>query len=151
MIAVDTSALMAIVLNERQAGACIAALADDGAILISAGTVAEALIVSARRGVGEEVARLIDGLGLEVVPVTSASARRVAKAYSDWGKGTHPAALNFGDCFAYDVAKENGCGLLFVGNDFTKTDIAGVILNRLLAVAVGLLPVKDRLSVTIDN
>ena len=52
--------------------------------------------------------RLIDGLGFEVVNVTSASARRIAQAYEQWGKGVHPAALNFGDCFAYEVAKEHG-------------------------------------------
>src|SRR5690606_5823871 len=106
MIAVDTSALMAVVLNDPEADACIAALADEDDLLISAGTVAEALIVAGRRNVGEEMARLIDGLSFEVVNVTSASARRVAQAYERWGKGTHPAALNFGDCFAYEVAKE---------------------------------------------
>jgi ribonuclease VapC len=126
MIAVDTSALMAIVLGEPEADACIAALEGEGEILISAGTVAEALIVSARRNVGEELASLIDGLGFEVVPVTPASARRIAQAYEQWGKGVNPAALNFGDCFAYEVAKEHECRLLYVGADFSKTDIEGV-------------------------
>ena len=67
MIAVDTSALMAIVLDEPEADACIAALEAEDPLLISAGTVAEALIVSARRNVGEQLSRLIDGLGFEVV------------------------------------------------------------------------------------
>jgi ribonuclease VapC len=66
--------------------------------------------------------RLIDGLGFEIVSVTSASARRIAQAYERWGKSVHPAALNFGDCFAYEVAKEHGCRLLYVGDDFRKTD-----------------------------
>lgn len=127
MIAVDTSALMAIVLSEPTAEACIAALDSEEDLLISAGTVAEALIVSARRNVGEELARLIDGLGFDVVTVTPASARRIAQAYERWGKGVHPAALNFGDCFAYDVAKEHRCRLLFVGDDFSRTDIEGVL------------------------
>lgn len=100
MIAVDTSALMAIVLNEPEADACVSALAADADLLISAGTAAEALIVSARRNVGDEMAKLIDGLGFEIVSVTAASARRVAEAYARWGKGVHPAGLNFGDCFA---------------------------------------------------
>lgn len=126
MIAVDTSALMAIVLNEPEADACIAALEAEDRLLISAGTVAEALIVSARRNVGEQLARLIDGLGFEVVAVTLASARRIAQAYGQWGKGMHPAALNLGDCFAYAVAKEQGCRLLYIGDDFSKTDIEGV-------------------------
>jgi len=127
MIAVDTSALMAIILDESQADACIAALATEDRLLISAGTAAEALIVAARRDVGDEMARLIDGMGFEVVTVTAASARRIARTYEEWGKGRHPAALNFGDCFAYEVAKEHGCRLLYVGEDFARTDIAGVL------------------------
>mgnify|MGYP003575915580 CR=1 FL=1 len=127
MIAVDTSALMAIVLDETEATACIAALEAEDEILISAGTVAEALIVSERRNVGEEVTTLIDGLGFDIVDVTPAVARRVALAYAHWGKGIHPASLNFGDCFAYDVAKEHACPLLFVGDDFAKTDILRAI------------------------
>jgi ribonuclease VapC len=123
MIAVDTSALMAIVLGEAEAEPCIAALETETEILISAGTVAEALIVAARRNVAEEMAGLIDGLGFEIVTVTAASARRIAEAYAQWGKGIHPAALNFGDCFAYEVAKERACRLLFVGDDFAKTDL----------------------------
>ena len=89
-----------------------------GDLLLSAGTMAEALIVGARRNVGPEMARLIDELGFEVVPVTAAAARRIALAYATWGKGQHPAALNFGDCCAYDLAKTSGCPLLFVGGDF---------------------------------
>jgi ribonuclease VapC len=127
MIAVDTSALIAIVLNEKEADACIAALEAEENILISAGTVAEALIVAARRNVGGEVASLIDGLGFDVVAVTPASARRIAQAYAQWGKGINPASLNFGDCFAYAVAKENACRLLYVGDDFAKTDVTSVL------------------------
>lgn len=127
MIAVDTSALMAIVLNEPQAAACMAALEAEDELLISAGTVAEALIVSAWRNVRTEVESLIDGLGFEVVSVTPASARRIADAYEKWGRGASKAALNFGDCFAYEVAKEHACRLLYVGDDFAKTDIEGVL------------------------
>ena len=118
---------MAIVLNDTEAGACIAALEAEDDLLISAGTVAEALIVAARRNVGEEVASLIDGLGFEVVTVTPASARRIARAYERWGRGVSPADLNFGDCFAYEVAKEHACRLLYVGDDFSKTDIESVL------------------------
>ncbi len=123
MIAVDTSALMAVVLNEPEADACIGALEVEGDLVISAATVAEACIVAARRNVGDEMARLIDGLGFQIVSVTPAAARRVARIYATWGKGIHPAGLNFGDCFAYDVAKEHSCPLLFVGDDFSRTDI----------------------------
>lgn len=127
MIAVDTSALMAIMLNEPEADACAAVLEAEEHLLISAGTVAEALIVGARRNVGEEIAQLIDGLGFEIVSLTPASARRVAQAYEQWGKGLHPAALNFGDCFAYEVAKEHGCRLLYVGEDFKHTDLESAV------------------------
>ncbi|MBY2917864.1 type II toxin-antitoxin system VapC family toxin [Rhizobium leguminosarum] len=127
MIAVDTSALMAIVLGEPQADALIAVLEAEDDLLISAGTVAEALIVSARRNVGDEMEQLIDGLGFEIVAVTPASARRIAEVYRTWGKGAHPASLNFGDCFAYEVAREHGCRLLFVGDDFVRTDIENAL------------------------
>jgi ribonuclease VapC len=123
LIAVDTSALMAIILGEAEADACIKALEAEIDVLISAGTVAEAIIVAARRNVAEEMENLIDGLGFDVVTVTAASVRRVAQAHQRWGKGMHPAGLNFGDCFAYEVAKAHSCPLLFVGDDFMKTDL----------------------------
>lgn len=127
MIAVDTSALMAIVLDESQAEACAAVLATEPRILISAATIAETLIVAARRNVRNAAEELIEGLGLEVVNVTPSTARRVASAYERWGKGVHPAALNFGDCFAYDVARTHECPLLYVGSDFARTDIKTVL------------------------
>ena len=127
MIAVDTSALMAIVLDEPKAEACIAALAGEDTILMSAANLAEALIVSARRDIGEDMAALIDGLGIEIVTVTPAAARRVARAYGRWGRGMNAASLNFGDCFAYELAKEHGCALLYVGDDFPKTDVESVL------------------------
>jgi ribonuclease VapC len=123
MIAVDTSALMAVVLGEAEADTCITALEIEDEILISAATIAEALIVAARRNVGDEMARLIDGLGFNAVAVTPAAARRVALAYARWGKGVHAAGLNFGDCFAYELAREHDCPLLYVGGDFDRTDI----------------------------
>jgi ribonuclease VapC len=127
MIAVDTSALMAVVLGEREADACIKVLETETEIVISVGTVTEALIVAARRNVAEEVTRLIDGLGFEIVSVTPASARRIAAAYVRWGRGAHPAGLNFGDCFSYEIAKERACPLLYVGDDFSKTDLESAL------------------------
>ena len=127
MIAVDTSALMAVLLDEGQAAASAEALAGNDRIAISTATVAEALIVAERRDLGTEMAALIDGLPLEVETVTLAVARRVAEIYARWGKGIDPAGLNFGDCFAYDVAKMRGCPLLYVGRDFARTDIASAL------------------------
>lgn|SRR5665213_2908881 len=127
MIVVDTSALMAIVLREPEAAACISVLTVETAVSASAGTIAEALIVAGRRRVADEMETLINDLDFEVVAVTPASARRVAKAYEQWGKGLHPAALNFGDCFAYELAKAQSCPLLFIGDDFSKTDVESVL------------------------
>lgn len=118
---------MAIVLGADEADGCIKVLEAEAEALISAGTIAEALIVAARRNVGAEMTRLIDELGFDIVTVTSASARRIAQAYERWGRGVHPAGLNFGDCFAYEIAKQHSCRLLFVGDDFSKTDVEGVL------------------------
>jgi ribonuclease VapC len=127
MIVVDTSALMAIALGEPEAAACIAALEGEDEAAISAGTLAEALIVSARRGVGRDMAGCLDRFQPQIVPVTAAAARRIGAAYERWGRGMSPAALNFGDCFAYEAAKEHGCRLLYVGGNFTKTDIVSFL------------------------
>jgi ribonuclease VapC len=126
MIAVDTSALMAIVLKETTSSACAAALETETEVIISAATVAEALIAAGCKNVAAEMARLIEELNLIIEPLSSEGAYRAARAYAVWGKGIHPAALNFGDCFSYELAKENSCPLLFVGEDFAKTDIESV-------------------------
>ena len=128
MIAVDTSALMAVILDEAETGRCIEVLEAEPRLLISAGTVSEAMIVAARRHVADEMGRLLEGLGFEVVSITAASARRIADAYARWGRGVHPAALNFGDCFAYEIASSHGCPLLFVGGGFSRTDLASALV-----------------------
>ncbi len=94
VIAVDRSALMAIILNESEADSCIAVLEAERNLVISAGTVAETMIVAGRRHVAEEMAQIINGLGFEIVNVTLPAARQVAQAYAQWGKGVHPAPLS---------------------------------------------------------
>jgi ribonuclease VapC len=123
VIAIDTSAIMAILLNEPEADTCVKVIEAEDDIVISSGTLAETLIVAARRNLAQEAALLLDGLGLQVMPVTSTSAKRIARIYAQWGKGLHRAGLNFGDCFAYEVAKDRACPLLFVGDDFSRTDV----------------------------
>lgn len=118
---------MAVVLREADAEACITALDEAAEIAISAATLAEALVVAQLRNVGPEMGQLIEELGCEVSPVTEASARRAALAYARWGKGVHRAGLNFGDCFAYALADERGWPLLFVGSDFSRTDVASAL------------------------
>ena len=94
---------------------------------MSAGTMAEALIVAEHRGFVEALLSLVDGFGIEVVAVTRETARRVADAHRRWGRGQHPAGLNFGDCFAYELAASRGCPLLYIGNDFSRTDIVSAL------------------------
>ena len=127
MIAVDTSALMAVVLKEPAFDACRRAIAAEDDVLLSAGTAAEAFIVAQGRNVSRQMNDLLERVTFQIVPVTQAPARRVAAAYARWGKGFHPARLNFGDCFSYEVAKLHNCPLLFVGNDFSQTDIVSAL------------------------
>ena len=127
MIAVDTSALVAILLEEPEAAACSAAIRAEPSLLISSMTVAEALVVADRRRFGTEMRGLIDGMNWVVATVDASTAARIADVYSRWGKGAHPAGLNIIDCFAYDLARKNDCPLLYVGNDFAKTDVKSAI------------------------
>ena len=126
-IVLDTSALMAVLLGEPEGGPCAAVLGTDARLLISAGTLAEALVVAGNRGIGAEMATLVGEGGVEVVPVTAATAGRVAEAYTLWGKGNHPAGLNLGDCFAYALAKEAGAPLLYAGRAFVRTDLTAAV------------------------
>lgn len=122
MIVVDTSALVAVVAKEFQGAACRDVLDKAEIVAISAGTLAEALIVAVRHQGEDLMNRLLNELPLEIVPVGEAEARRVAVAYSIWGKGSKRGKLNWGDCFAYSLAKQRNCPLLFVGDDFRVTD-----------------------------
>jgi ribonuclease VapC len=123
MIVVDTSALVAILLEEPAAEACAHALALPGVVLISAGTLTEAHVVAARRGFLGDMVDLIAELKLTVVSVDATTAAAAGLAYAHYGKGLHAASLNFGDTFAYVLAKQRACPLLFIGNDFALTDV----------------------------
>ena len=127
MIAIDTSALAAIVFAEADRARCQAALEASPDLVISAVTLAEALIVADRRDRLPEMRDLLTALEPTVIPATTETARRAAAAYARWGKGVHPARLNFADCFAYDVAKEHDFPLLYVGRDFAQTDVAAAL------------------------
>lgn len=126
-VVLDTSALMAVLLGESASVACTAVLGSEARLLISSGTLAEALIIAGNRGIGTEMATLVAEGGVEVVAVTAATAARVAEAYAAWGRGNHPAGLNFGDCFGYALAQEAGYPLLYVGQDFARTDVPAAV------------------------
>lgn len=125
---VDSSALLAILRSEPEAAACARAIAEASNPRISAANFLETAIVI--DGSRDPIAsRRFDDLlreaGFVVEPVTEEQAKIAREAYRDFGKGSgHPAQLNFGDCFAYALAKATGEPLLFKGNDFRHTDIA---------------------------
>lgn len=127
MIVVDSSALLAVLQGEAEGQACSDALSADDEPLMAAPTLAEVLIVAAGRQLHGEMARLIGELAMTVVPLTEARAYDAVREHMRWGKGFHPAKLNLCDCFAYALAKEQGCPLLFVGNDFARTDVAAAL------------------------
>ena len=123
----DTSAIISYLLGEPQKDQIAEQIYSAEEILISAGTLSELFIVAQSKGVFKMTRNFVDELQLQVVPVTRSTADQIEKIYMKWGKGFNPACLNFGDCFAYALAKSKGLPLLFIGNDFKKTDIVSVI------------------------
>jgi ribonuclease VapC len=127
---IDTSALLALLLDEPEAEAFRTAVEDDTTRLVSAATLLEtALVIGARKGEpgGREFDLLIHKAEIVVVPVDTEHVSEARKAYRRFGKGRHAAGLNFGDLFAYALARSSGEPLLFKGDDFSKTDIGRVI------------------------
>jgi ribonuclease VapC len=130
---VDTSALIAILRDETEAKAFAMAIADAEHRRLSAANYLEAAIVidGSRSPIAS---RRFDDLLREaeivIEPVTEAQAKIAREAYRDFGRGSgHPAALNFGDCFAYALAKTSREPLLFKGAGFVHTGIAGLELG----------------------
>lgn len=126
MIVVDTSALIAIIKNEPSAADCQTILLNSHLSRISAATVT-ARIVCLRQNRQADLEDLFMAANLNVIDLTPSRAEHAASAYARWGKGFHPAALNFGDCFSYALANELDCPLLFIGNDFARTDIRSAL------------------------
>ncbi len=123
---VDSSAVLAILFGEPDARRHAAAIMTAYPCRMSVANVLEASIALERRG-GEAAADDLDTLmeraEIEMVPVTVEHLGAARRAWRRFGKGNHPAALNFGDCFAYALARTTGEPLLFKGNDFVQTDI----------------------------
>lgn len=128
---IDASAIIAILRDEPDARSFAQQIANTGSRRVSAVNYVEAAVVI--DGSRDPIAsRRFDDLFREaqlvVEPVTETQARIAREAYRDFGKGSgHPAGLNFGDCFAYALAKATGEPLLFKGDDFTHTDLAPVL------------------------
>ena len=123
---VDTSAVLAILFSETDANRYAGIIMAAWPCRMSVANVLEACIVVESRGgmmAGRELDMLLAGAEIESMPVTTAHVEAARRAWRRFGKGNHPAALNFGDCFAYALANTMGEPLLFKGNDFTRTDI----------------------------
>jgi ribonuclease VapC len=127
---VDSSALLALFFREAAADRIEEALMSAEVVGLGAPTLTETAIVLASK-LGEEsrslLAILVDNLDLTVIPFTAAHGREARDAFLRFGRGRHPAALNFGDCLTYAVAKLADQPLLFVGEDFRQTDLAAVL------------------------
>jgi len=125
-VIVDSSAILTILFREAGFEAFDTAIADVPACRISAAGFVEVSIIVESRG-GDRALRQCDSFfreaGISIEPVTEEQAHIARQAYSDYGKGRHPAGLNFGDCFSYALAKSTGEPLLFKGDDFRKTDL----------------------------
>ena len=126
---VDTSALLAILFEEAEEAAFTSAVLRAEPARMSAATFVEAHVVVIRRR-PEKAARLgplIEELGIRIEPLTLDHARAARDGFARFGQTRHPAALNFGDCFAYALAATTGEPLLFKGEDFARTDVRRVL------------------------
>ena len=122
--------LIAILFAERDARTYAQAIANAESCRMSAATLVEASIVidvQTNNAGSRQLDTFIRRAGIAIEPVTVEHAHIARQAYADFGKGRHPAALNYGDCFSYALAKATGEPLLFKGADFRKTDIAAAV------------------------
>ncbi|HVI09794.1 MAG TPA: type II toxin-antitoxin system VapC family toxin [Candidatus Binatia bacterium] len=123
---IDTSALAAILFREPERQKFLHAIVSDARRFVSAATMLETgMVVEARQGVaaGREFDLFAVRAGLQVVPFDAEQLELARSAWRKYGKGRHPAGLNFGDCFSYALAKSTGERLLAKGIDFASTDV----------------------------
>jgi len=125
----DTSALVAALLDEPDAEEFRAAIDDDPTRLISAATLLEtAIVIEARKGEAgsRELDHLVRRADIEVVPLDADHVTEARRAFRRFGRGRHAAGLNFGDLFAYALSRVSGEPLLYKGEDFSRTDVSRV-------------------------
>jgi ribonuclease VapC len=129
VIVVDTSAIVAILKVERERDVFARIIAFEGCLFSTVGYL-EASMVIVGRG-RAQLTDLLDGLlselAIELVPFDQQQARAGQTAFLRFGKGRHPAGLNFGDCVSYALAHSRGLPLLFKGADFAKTDVISAL------------------------
>jgi ribonuclease VapC len=129
-VILDSSALLAVLLAEPNAERILAHIEGASSPKVGAPTVVEsAIVLTSRVGLAGKtlLARLLHEGGIEVVPFDEVHWSVAVDAFARYGKGRHPAALNFGDCLTYAVAKLSGQPLLCLGDDFTRTDLPLVL------------------------
>ena len=129
MIAVDTSALVTVVLGESDAERYLDGLQRSPARLSAVSLAEAAIVVEARQGpdAARDLALLVEATIDTIVSVDVDHARAAVAGWRRFGKGRHPAGLNFGDCFSYAVARLGDIPLLYKGGDFAQTDLAAVL------------------------
>jgi ribonuclease VapC len=123
---VDTSALIAVFFKEPEAERCLEVLAEAGQVGINAATALETgIVLSYRKGrlMQHAIDVLLLRLGIAVMPFDDEHRREALQVWWRFGKGRHPARLNFGDCISYATARLAGRPLLCKGDDFPKTDL----------------------------
>ena len=123
---IDTSAVLAIFLGEPERKQFLDLILQSGRRLISAASVLESgIVLESKRGesAGREFDLFVIRTNLEVVAVDAEQVEIARSAWRKFGKGRHPAALNFGDCFSYALSKSSGEPVLAKGQDFSKTDL----------------------------
>lgn len=124
---IDTSVLVAVLFGEPEAERFAEAIEQDAVRMISAASVLEAsLVVESELGEagGRELDLLLLKAAIETVPFNAEQLAIAREAWRRYGKGRHPAGLNYGDCFSYALSQATGEALLFKGGDFSQTDIA---------------------------
>jgi ribonuclease VapC len=134
---IDTSALVAMLCDEPEAEHFEAAVEADPVLLMSTASYLEtAIVIESRFGEpgGRELDLWLHRAAVDLVAVHPDQAEAARVAYREFGKGRHPACLNYGDCFSYALAKISGEPLLFKGDDFGRTDVAVVALPSLSSV-----------------
>ncbi len=129
-LVLDTSAVIAILFNEPEARALFERIRAADAVWLSSVSKVEAMMVLAGRFnalAAPKFAGFCKMLSVGIAPIDDDIADLAIAAFFRFGKGRHPAGLNFGDCFSYALAKKLEAPLLFKGNDFSRTDIPGAI------------------------
>jgi len=130
VIVVDTSAIVAVLKEEAEGGKFAAIIGEADPCLFSAVSLFETSMVMIGRnrpGLAQALDRLVRELTIEIVPFDEDLARESRAAFIRFGKGRHPAGLNFGDCVSYALARSRGLPLLYKGGDFAKTDVISAL------------------------